>query len=125
MNAKQNRGWMIASIIACVIVTIKLFLLAILTAITRPKVGPLYHDLNIPVPPLTQSFLEIPTVIYLTFWVALIVGLIVKECMVRRKKTTFIINMIGFAASVVCWILFFLMIAMPMITLVESIGKTE
>jgi len=122
MTNTENRGWMIASVIVCVIAVIKLFLLAILTAITRPHILPLYHELNIAIPRLTQSLLEIPLRVYLAFWFFLIAGLIAKECLIKRKTTTFIINMIGFAASVVCWILFSLTIAMPMITMIQSLG---
>jgi len=114
-----------ASMVVLVIDVLGLTLLAITTAAMRIKIAELYQDMGAAIPRLTHAFLTPPSTVYIGFFGVVVAGLLAKEIIMQRKKTTFTLNLIGLAAGAVFCLLFVMAIFAPMLTIVESLGKTH
>jgi len=125
MSGFKKSGWAVASMVVLVIDVLGLTLLAITTAATRIKISELYQDMGATLPRLSQAFLTPPSTVYIGFFGGVVAGLLAKEILMQRKKTTFTINLIGLAAGAVFWLLFVMAIFAPVLAIVESLGKTR
>ena len=125
MSDAKKSGWVIASVIVLVIDVLGLTLLAITTTVTRIMIAQIYQDMGPTLPRLTQAFLSTPSTVYIGLFGVVFAGLLAKEIIMQRKKTTVVINLIGLAAGAGFWLLFVMAIFAPMLTIVESLGKTH
>lgn len=125
MSDAKKTGWAMASMVVLVIDVLGLTLLAITTAATRIKIAELYQDMGATLPRLTQAFLTPPSTVYLGFFGVVVAGLLAKEIIMQRKKTTFTLNVIGLAAGAVFCLLFVMATFAPILIIVESLGKAH
>lgn len=125
MSDVKKSGWAMASMVVLVIDVLGLTLLAITTAATRIKIAEIYQDIGATLPRLTQAFLTPPSTVYVGLFGVVVAGLLAKEIFMQRKKTTFTINLIGLAAGAGFCLLFVVAIFAPLLTIVESLGKTH
>jgi type II secretory pathway component PulF len=57
-----------------------------------PVFGEMFKDFQTALPVLTSLLLSIPPTAYIVFFALLILGIIVKEVMIRNKRVTFVVN---------------------------------
>jgi len=125
MSDVKRSGWATASMVVLVIDVLGLTFMAITTAATRIKIAEIYQDMGASLPRLTQAFLTPPSTVYFGIFGGVVAGLLAKEIIMQGNKTTFTINLIGLVAGAGFWLLFVIAIFAPMLTIVESLGKTH
>jgi type II secretory pathway component PulF len=89
---KQSKAFRIASLVALGVATMTLLLPAYALIYIGPVFGEMFKDFQTALPVSTSLLLSIPPTAYIVFFALLILGIIVKEVMIRNKRVTFVVN---------------------------------
>lgn len=104
---RQSNEFRIASLVMLGVAIMSLLLPAYMLISIGPVFREMFMDFQIAFPVLTSLLLSIPPNTYILLFTLLILGLIVKEVMIRNKSVTFIVNA-AITAGVFPFLFFFI-----------------
>ena len=122
---KKQTGWTIASLVVLILDMIGGFVLTTATLYISARFEVIFKELNVQLPQITQLFLSIPTTVYLIIFSGVILALILKEIAIKSKPLTFAINMTALVIGVAYCFLYVTALFLPLIQIVQSMGKTQ